>query len=297
MATTTSMINYYEILEIPSDSDEREIKAAYHRLARQLHPDKAATADEARRAEERFASVSAAYNALKDPDKRAEFDKTRVKSAEAAAGGGPATSNPAATATARVLAASRARDASAPTTSAVTASSGTVRQSSVITPERVAIAQKAFVRGMQFYKENNVSKAIDFFEAAIQNNDQEGLYHARLAMALIREKRSATRALDAAQRAIDLDPYNVEYKFDLAFIYEAIGSKSNAIKIYEEILRWEADNSRAKLALEGLSSRKRGPFGIGGSGGGGSGDGTGHGHAGASKGSFLQQILDMFKKK
>jgi curved DNA-binding protein CbpA len=292
----TSMIDYYEILEIPSDSGEREIKVAYHRLARQLHPDKAATPDEAHRAEERFALVSAAYNALKDPDKRAEFDRTRVKSAEAASGSGLATSNPSATATARVLASSRGREASAPVASASTPSNGSVRQSSVITPERVAIAQKAFARGMQCYKENNVAKAIEFFEAAIQNNEQEGLYHARLAMALIREKRSATRALDAAQRAIDLDPYNLDYKFDLAFIYEAIGSKSNAIKIYEEILRWEADNARAKLALEGLASKRRGPFGLGGAVGGGSGgNGAGQGRA-AKQGSFLQQILGMFKK-
>ena len=82
-------------------------------------------------------------------------------------------------------------------------------------------------------------------------------------MTLIRDRRSATRAIDAAQRAIDLDPYNMEHKFNLALIYETIGSTSNAQRIYEEILRWEADNQRAKLALMALQKR-RGPFGFGG---------------------------------
>ena len=41
-------IDYYEILEIPGDADERMIKKAYYRLARELHPDKASSRDEAK---------------------------------------------------------------------------------------------------------------------------------------------------------------------------------------------------------------------------------------------------------
>src|SRR5262245_2732099 len=67
-------VNYYEILEIPTDADIREIKRAYHRLARELHPDKAPTPEEASKVEERFALVSAAYNTLKDAQKRADYD-------------------------------------------------------------------------------------------------------------------------------------------------------------------------------------------------------------------------------
>jgi tetratricopeptide (TPR) repeat protein len=78
-------------------------------------------------------------------------------------------------------------------------------------------------------------------------------------MALIKDKRSATRAIEAAQKAIELDPYNMEHKFNLAYVYETIGSKSNAKKIYEEILRWEGENPRAKMALQELN-RRRGAF-------------------------------------
>lgn len=241
--TTSATLNYYEILEIPSDADEREIKRAYHRLARQQHPDKAASPEEVRRFEEQFAQISAAYNTLKDGSKREAYDR-RLKSEPTAR-------------QARVPAASAAIAAgrSAPAAESRRESGGAQRQLG-ITPEKTAIAQKAYARGMQFYKEANYVKAIDFFEAAIQNNDAEPAYHARLAMALIEARKSATRAIDAAQKAIDLDPYNSEHKFDLAYIFERIGSKTNARKVYEEILKWDAGNERALAAIHALNKRK-----------------------------------------
>jgi curved DNA-binding protein CbpA len=242
--------NYYEILEIPSDADEREIKNAYHRLARELHPDKAPTPEDAKGLEDRFAQVSAAYNTLKDPAKRAEHDK-RAQGVGGQKAPGQPSGGSRKTATASVLSAGR----KIPTPS-VAGGPGTSRPPLGLTPEKVGIAQKAFARGMRFFKDAHYAKAIEFFEAAIQNNDTEGVYHARLSLALIQAKKSATRAIDAAQRAIDLEPYNLDYKVNLAFIFEMIGSKTNAKKIYEEILRWDAGDTRATAALEALRKNK-----------------------------------------
>lgn len=275
--------NYYEILQIPSDADEREIKSAYHRLARELHPDKATSPEDAKAFEERFAEVSAAYNALKDPVKRAEFDKRNQGggAARKPAPPPPASSSftPRKNATAAVLSAGRG----VPPPQSAASAPAQPRPHLGLTPEKAAIAQKAFARGMQFFKEQNFSQAIDFFEAAIQNNETEGVYHARLAMALIQARKSGTRALDAAQRAIDLEPYNLDYKFNMAFIFEMIGSKTNAKKIYEEILRWDAGNARATAALSALKKNKSSiAFGLG------SDD--------SEKPSFLQQIFSRFRK-
>ena len=109
---------------------------------------------------------------------------------------------------------------------------------------------------MQYFKENNYNKAIEFFKAAIKNNDTEGAYHARLAVALIQARKSATQAIEAAQRAIELDPYKLENKFILATIFETIGSKTNAEKVYEEILRWDSGNKRAQFGLRELTKKK-----------------------------------------
>jgi molecular chaperone DnaJ len=62
--------DYYGILGVGRDAGPDEIKRAYRKLARELHPD--VNADAA--AQERFAQVSAAYEVLSDPEKRRIVD-------------------------------------------------------------------------------------------------------------------------------------------------------------------------------------------------------------------------------
>ncbi|MBO0899988.1 molecular chaperone DnaJ [Cellulomonas sp. zg-ZUI222] len=65
------MTDYYEILGLPRDATPEQIKKAYRRLARELHPDVAGT-DPA--SEERFKDVSRAYDVLGNPEKRRAYD-------------------------------------------------------------------------------------------------------------------------------------------------------------------------------------------------------------------------------
>ena len=64
---------YYEILGVAKDADERTIKKAYHKLAKQYHPDRNPDNKEA---EEIFKSVNKAYEVLSDADERAHYDYT-----------------------------------------------------------------------------------------------------------------------------------------------------------------------------------------------------------------------------
>src|SRR4026209_2817270 len=61
----------HEILGIPRDADPTEIKAAYRKLARTLHPD--VNADPAD--QERFKEITGAYEILSDPAKRRRYDE------------------------------------------------------------------------------------------------------------------------------------------------------------------------------------------------------------------------------
>ena len=66
------MADYYGELGVGRDADEKEVRSAFRRLARQYHPD-LNPGDE--RAEERFKRVNEAYEVLSDDEKRKAYDK------------------------------------------------------------------------------------------------------------------------------------------------------------------------------------------------------------------------------
>ena len=64
--------DFYELLEVERNADEKTIKSAYRRLAMRYHPDKNPGCAES---EAKFKSISQAYDCLKDPQKRAAYDR------------------------------------------------------------------------------------------------------------------------------------------------------------------------------------------------------------------------------
>jgi curved DNA-binding protein len=63
--------DYYKIMGVGHDAKQDEIKRAYRKLARKYHPDVSKEAD----AETHFKEVGEAYEVLKDPEKRAAYDR------------------------------------------------------------------------------------------------------------------------------------------------------------------------------------------------------------------------------
>lgn len=64
--------DYYQILGVGKDADEKEIKKAYRKLARKYHPD---VNPNDKRAEETFKEINEAYEVLSDPSKRQKYDQ------------------------------------------------------------------------------------------------------------------------------------------------------------------------------------------------------------------------------
>ena len=64
--------DYYELLGVPKNADDQTIKAAYRRLAKECHPDRKGGCKEH---EAKFKTLNEAYDCLKDPQKRAAYDR------------------------------------------------------------------------------------------------------------------------------------------------------------------------------------------------------------------------------
>ena len=57
-------MDYYEVLGVPRNASEKDLKSAYKKLSMQHHPDRTGGDDS------RFKQINEAYSTLKDPEKR-----------------------------------------------------------------------------------------------------------------------------------------------------------------------------------------------------------------------------------
>lgn len=78
------MNDFYDLLGVPRTASEDDVKKAYRKLAMQYHPDRNSAPD----AEAKFKEITEAYEVLRDPDKRARYDRYGKAGVGGAAGGG-----------------------------------------------------------------------------------------------------------------------------------------------------------------------------------------------------------------
>jgi len=83
--------DYYEVLGVGRDASEDDLKKAYRKLAMQFHPDRNHGDG---KAEGRFKEVSEAYEALRDAEKRAAYDRFGHAAFEGGNGGGNGAGSP-----------------------------------------------------------------------------------------------------------------------------------------------------------------------------------------------------------
>jgi molecular chaperone DnaJ len=71
---TSSKRDHYDVLGVPKNATDDDIKKAYRKLAMKFHPDRN-QGDDAKKAEEKFKEAKEAYEILSEPQKRAAYDQ------------------------------------------------------------------------------------------------------------------------------------------------------------------------------------------------------------------------------
>ena len=79
--------DYYEVLGVPKDAAQADIKKAYRKLAMKFHPDQ--NPDDAQ-AEKKFKEAAEAYDIISDPQKRQRYDQFGHQAFAQGGGGGGA---------------------------------------------------------------------------------------------------------------------------------------------------------------------------------------------------------------
>ena len=79
------MADFYSVLGVAKTASDDEVKKAYRKLAMQYHPDRN---NGSREAEEKFKEITEAYDVLRDPNKRAAYDRYGEAGLRGAGGGG-----------------------------------------------------------------------------------------------------------------------------------------------------------------------------------------------------------------
>ncbi len=78
--------NLYQVMGVAQNASDQDIKHAYRRLARKYHPD----LNKEKNAEEKFKELGAAYEILKDPARRKNYDQFLAGSTQRPAAGADA---------------------------------------------------------------------------------------------------------------------------------------------------------------------------------------------------------------
>jgi curved DNA-binding protein CbpA len=231
--------DYYTMLGVARDAAAPDIKRAYYALAKRFHPDRFRRAfddDETRtRIENAFAEIAHAYETLRDPRERANYD-----SKHAARISQPAPP----VAAARKSDGARQDDEALPRGFVDPTSTSQYR------------AEESFQQGLAALQRGDAATAVPYFGEAVRLAPQQARYHALYGRALMSNAQMRRQAESELQRAITLDPQNASFHVTLAELYAVVGLTRRAEGELERALALDPQHVAARQLLKRMKGQR-----------------------------------------
>lgn len=217
--------DYYEVLDVAQVATVDEIKDAYHKLARQYHPDRFHQVDAGLRAEigSAFARIAQAYEVLNDAGQRGAYDKKR----------GPHVTVPA-----------KAKPESKKESGAAA------------TKKEDNRAKISFRRGMEALEHNKFDEAARLLGEAATLEPREARYRAQYGRALTFLRHSRRIAEAELQAAVAMEPNNSAFRVMLAELYQQVGLRRRAETEAARALSDDPNNQAARALLSNLKNKR-----------------------------------------
>lgn len=118
--------------------------------------------------------------------------------------------------------------------------------------DNVQIAKRYLTIGARAYKENSFSTAYENFDLAAKHNPQDPKAWHYLAMAAAKIPAYARQAVQAIEKAVELDTVNPQYLRDAGRICRLAGLSAKAERYFEQALQWDPENGEIQNALAEL---------------------------------------------
>jgi curved DNA-binding protein CbpA len=223
LARTKAARDHYEVLHVSPAAGPDEIKDAYHRLARQYHPDRFHQSDADLRSQisSAFARVAQAYEVLSDRKQRVNYDK------------GP-----------------DGKPAGAPKTPEVKKPSP-----AATAKKEESRAEQSFKRGFEAMKTNEFERAIPLLAEAATLEPRNARYRAHYGHALINRPNNRRLAETELQAAVALEPKNPSFRVMLAELYQRVGLRKRAEGEVARALACDPNNPAARALLSSMKSK------------------------------------------
>lgn len=230
---------FFEMLGIERSATEQQVKEAYFRLAKRFHPDAhhdATLSDLVDQLEAVFIRLGEAYETLKNPRSRADYEERLGRQRPRGAGPASAPAGPESAVPAPDLEAERKE------------------------------AEDAVRKAGWYFEKEKFFDAIQLLEPAIEKVEGKVQLRARvlLAKSYLKNPNWLKRAEETLLAVVHDDAQNVEAHFLLATIYRDRGLKSRATSSFKRVLELKPDHEEALAAVGPLLPDEPEPGGGGG---------------------------------